>query len=322
MNLEFDFSNIHEKVKITKEYIDCRLNHAEIYSRYLGDVDFKKGVKSPFNADRTPSCKFFMRDNELLWKDFSSGKGGDVYKLLQVLERIEKDFGLLNGKNVNTQLVKKVYSLPDSKPAEIKVIPKEWDAENILYWRQYGIKLETLKIFNVKVVQECWIEDKLFYTYNKNNPAYRYTIDNGFKIYQPLTSNKKNKWRNSIPSTAVWGLEQLRYRNDTVFIVSSVKDIMACYEMGFESCCLNSETCEIPDKLINYLKSRYEHVVIFLDNDTTGLQFAKRCHKRTDCIYIYIPLTENAKDQSDLVLAEGLLVAREIIMNLLNEYVY
>jgi hypothetical protein len=70
MNLEFDFSNIHEKVKITKEYIDCRLNHAEIYSRYLGDVDFKKGVKSPFNADRTPSCKFFMRDNELLWKDF------------------------------------------------------------------------------------------------------------------------------------------------------------------------------------------------------------------------------------------------------------
>lgn len=332
MNFEFDFSNIDEPTKITKEFIESKLSHEEIYSRYLGISDFRKAINSPFGADKTPSFRFYSKDGKLNFKDFSSGKSGDCFSLLkelnpsesfpQILERIAKDFGLLKGKNIHSPIIKKVYQLPEEKPADIKVIPKGWDGENILYWKQYGIKLKTLNIFNVKPIQECWIENRLFYSYNKNNPAYRYTLQGGFKIYQPLASNKKNKWRNSIKSDAVWGLEQLRYTNDTVFIVSSVKDIMACYEMGFESVCYNSESCEISDKLIDYLKSKYEHVVIFLDNDPVGITFARKCHKRTDCIYIYIPLSEKAKDQSDLVKLEGLLVAKEIIINLLNEYVY
>jgi 5S rRNA maturation endonuclease (ribonuclease M5) len=330
--LEFDFSNINEDNRITKEFIESKLSHEEIYCRYLGDVDFRKGVKSPFNADRTPSCKFFVRDNKLFWKDFSSGKSGDVFKLLaelnptesfpQILERIAKDFGLMNGKNSYTNLVKKTYILPESKPADIKVVPRDWDEATLNYWKQYDIRLETLKLFNVKACQEVWIEDRPFYMYNKNNPAYRYTINKGFKIYQPLIVNKKNKWRNSIKSDAIWGLEQLSYDNDTVFIVSSMKDIMVMKELGFSSVCMNSESCEIPDNLINYLKTKYENVVIFLDSDPAGISFARKCHKRTDCIYLYIPLTEKFKDQSDLVKGTSMIYAKELIMELLNTYVY
>lgn len=48
----------------------------------------KKGAEwvglSPFQAEKTPS--FTVNDAKRLWKDFSSGKGGDVFKLFQELD--------------------------------------------------------------------------------------------------------------------------------------------------------------------------------------------------------------------------------------------
>ncbi len=331
--LQFDFDNIQEPFKVTKEFIQANIPSEEIYNRYLGQVDFRRGTRSPFSTDRTASFKFLVRDNTLLYKDFSTGKSGDAIKLVcelnptesfpQILERIAKDFGLLNGKNINTPIVKKIYQLPAEEPVIIKVVPRDWDHYSLPYWIDYKvITLPILKHFNIKPCNEVWIQDRQFYTFNKNNPAYRYTRDNGFKIYQPLNSHKKDKWRNNIPSSSVWGLEQLTFKTDTVFIVSSVKDVAVMFGLGMEAVCMNSETCEIPDWLINWLKTKYKHVVIFLDNDTTGIQFAKRCHKRTDCVYLYIPLTEKFKDQSDLVKGTSPTYTKEIIMDLLNEYVY
>jgi 5S rRNA maturation endonuclease (ribonuclease M5) len=273
-----------------------------------------------------------VRDGKLKFKDFSSGKSGDSFNLVkelnptesfpQILERIAKDFGLLNGKNVNTSIVKKEYILPPEEPSEIKVIPKDWETHEIAYWVRYGVTLPTLKIFNVRPCREVWINDFLHYIYNKNNPCFRYTLDGGFKIYIPLHSKKELKFRTNIRKEVIWGLEQLTYKTDTCFIVSSLKDIMCLYELGFEAVCMNSESCDIPDKLINYLKTKYEHVIIFLDADSTGLKFAKKVHKRIDIPYLYIPLDYKCKDQSDCFLKHGKIILKELILELLETYIY
>jgi hypothetical protein len=229
--MTFDFENIHEKFLVTKEFIESRLSAEEIYQRYLGVSDFRKAMHSPFGPDKTPSFRFHNKgaSGKLQFRDFSSGHKGDCFDLVallnptesfpQILERIAKDFGLLNGKNVNTQLVKKIYSLPDSKPAEIKVIPKEFEEHELNYWKQFNIDLKILQLYNVKAVKECWVNDSIFYTFKKSDPCFRYTRENGFKIYRPL-ADKKFKWRTNLGISCIWGLEQLSYKKELKFLIN------------------------------------------------------------------------------------------------------
>lgn len=336
MELKFEFDSLYDSNSLTKEFVELYVTDEAIYNRYLQVTDFKKPIRSPFATDNTPSFSFFCRDGKLLWKDFSSGKGGDKYTLInhlnggnlsfkEVLRIIAIDFGLIKfvGK-VNTSLIKKSPSIALNTPlAEINVIPKELELQELTYWMKFNIDKKILNQFNVKSVSECWINDKIFYKYNPKikELCFRYTLNGGFKIYRPQ-AEKKNKWRNNIEASCVWGLEQLTYRNDTVFIVSSLKDTMCMTSLGFEAVNLNSESCVIPLKLIEYLKTRYDYVIIFLDADSAGLQASRKEHKRLNIPYLFLPLTLKIKDQSDCVRELGSMVTREIIIDLLDTFIY
>jgi DNA primase len=84
--------------------IRARLPVSDVARRHVPGLKKQGGEfigLSPFNAEKTPS--FTVNDRKKLWKDFSSGKGGDVFKLEceltgcsfpQAVERLAGDAGV------------------------------------------------------------------------------------------------------------------------------------------------------------------------------------------------------------------------------------
>jgi hypothetical protein len=58
----------------------------DIYAKYIGS-NFKIGraFSSPLREDKSPSfCIYTHRaDNKLMWKDYSTNEGGDIFKFVQ-----------------------------------------------------------------------------------------------------------------------------------------------------------------------------------------------------------------------------------------------
>lgn len=74
-----------------KEQVRARASIMDIFSRYTDTSKARKDhgtlmVPSPFNQEKTPSCSVDL--DKQLWHDFSSGQGGDIFKLVMLKENI------------------------------------------------------------------------------------------------------------------------------------------------------------------------------------------------------------------------------------------
>src|SRR5688572_857332 len=82
-----------EREKLSKDAILSKIDDYNIIRFYLGqDFDFKKKFSSPFResgVDTKPNLCFFPGENgKILFKDFANGKGGDCFKFVQELFKI------------------------------------------------------------------------------------------------------------------------------------------------------------------------------------------------------------------------------------------
>ena len=72
-----------------KEEIRARLNLEDLVSEY---VDLKRTGRSlkglsPWTNERTPS--FVVSPDKQIWHDFSSGKGGDIFSFIMLVEGMD-----------------------------------------------------------------------------------------------------------------------------------------------------------------------------------------------------------------------------------------
>jgi DNA primase len=90
-----------------------------------------------------------------------------------------------------------------------------------------------------------------------------------------------------------------------------MKDVMVLRELGYNAIAFNSEG--IPTKgengkfvaeTIEHLKSRFEHVILFLDNDAPGKEYTKKISTKYNLKSILIPDNE-PKDISDYIAKYG-----------------
>lgn len=317
---------VKKEGKLSKELILSKVDDYNIIKHYLGqDFDYKHKYPSPLREngiDNTPNLCFFIGDNdEILFKDFASNKGGDCFKFVsyifglnfyQVLEKIDKDFGLgLQDENPVFKI--QVTKRPDSihKQAKlIQIIPKDFTFEELSWWKQYHIIREELDRKLIYSIDKLYMNKKLVPNYDKEL-RFAYQFDNYLKIYSP--NNKRYKWISSCPNDYISGFDDIKYKvfsgkqSDKLIITKSVKDEIIMSKFFPDVCSTQNESnSSINQENMEWILKGYERKNIFIayDNDEAGVEASTYYTKNYGFSYVNVPKIfrrEGIKDWSDLV---------------------
>ena len=85
-----------------------------------------------------------------------------------------------------------------------------------------------------------------------------------------------------------------------VVITKSLKDVMTLYSFGLPAIAPISENCFVTEAQYNKLKSKFQKVILFYDNDMPGMKaMAKIRRNFPEVIPVMIPKCMKAKDISD-----------------------
>lgn len=303
-----------EKAKlsdITLDWILSRVTEYDIYAHYLGQ--FKVGMiyNSPFRKDKNPSFGIFYskRTKQLLFKDHGTGDCGNVIKFVSLYT------GITNYNDILLDIVDKLKITSDTKLVSSKqyiastetvigVVRQDFTAEDINYWSQFNICINTLKKFNVNSIKYYLCNGIVKGIYKKENPMYAYKVYNNFKIYRPL-ADKYTKWRNNLGQYDIQGFKQLPKTDNLLIITKSLKDVMCLYEMGISAISPASESTFIPDDVLDNLKKRFKHILICFDRDTAGIKYLRKISLKTGLKPLLVHKKWNAKDISDAIKLNG-----------------
>lgn len=287
---------------------------------------------SELRKDTTPSVSIVLWNNRLLYKDFGYPDhtfncfSYVMYKytidFVECLKMISRDFNL--GLDVSTGTSKARtynydYTTIPKKKSIIKIRKRDWEYKDIKYWENYGITKELLVSFAVYPITHFWINDARF---RSDSLSYAYRFDTGYKIYQPYSTD--SKWFSNVSKKTVQGYNQLPESGDTLFITSSLKDVMCLTAMGFHAIALQSEMLFPEKELIDELKSRFLTILVLYDNDygkdvNPGQLMGNRISSGYGIRNVCIPERYDSKDVSDLVSNHGLGYGKQFIRDTLNE---
>lgn len=303
-----------EKAKlsdITLDWILSRVTEYDIYAHYLGQ--FKVGMiyNSPFRKDKNPSFGIFYskRTKQLLFKDHGTGDCGNVIKFVSLYT------GITNYNDILLDIVDKLKITSDTKLVSSKqyiastetvigVVRQDFTTEDINYWSQFNICINTLKKFNVNSIKYYLCNGIVKGIYKKENPMYAYKVYNNFKIYRPL-ADKYTKWRNNLGQYDIQGFKQLPKTGNLLIITKSLKDVMCLYEMGISAISPASESTFIPDDVLDNLKKRFKHILICFDRDTAGIKYLRRISLKTGLKPLLVHKKWKSKDISDAIKLNG-----------------
>lgn len=269
---------------------DYKISISDQYSEwvsYLGkDVGIGKAFRSPLRNDKKPSCSLFISaDNDVLMRDFGTGK---TYNIETFLKTIGKDNVTKTEVKINTIELKQIEKHKKIKTI-IQIKGKEWDKEELDYWKQYHISLETLKLYKVKPISHYWITNR----HNKHHVrcqtiTFSYEFGNGNrKIYAPESAF--GKWSSNLNYNFVFGQSQLDKTGKLLIITKSLKDIMVYKEVfGINSIAFQSESYMPSEEQISSLKERFNKIIINYDNDATGIAYAEKISKvyNFECLFM------------------------------------
>lgn len=315
----FDFSKLHVRPKhIDKVDLLARINHYEAFSFYFkSDVRMGKKYRNILRDDHDASCYFKMRENGVIFYDPAMGKCWDIINFVKDFYKIEykdaiyrlakdhTDGHFLDYAGVESHY-DRPYAVTKTNYANIQFIPREFTDADIAYWSQYLITKEKLEGDNVFSV------DKL-YTFGKQRLkhesdlcfAYYYKKTDSCKIYQPYAP-REEKWRSNTPFTVLDGMEDLKYKTETLIVAKSKKDKLVLLDNVWPDVVAsqgeNIRALSPEDEA--YLFSRYQRIVIFFDPDATGLKEAAKFQGRPGykcCTIDESFMREKVKDPSDYV---------------------
>jgi hypothetical protein len=320
------------KEKLTKDTILSKIDDYNIISYYLGEeLDFKRKFHSPFRekgADNKPNLCFFPGDEgKILFKDFANGLGGDCFKFVQsifkinydeALKKIDNDFGLGIQANQDPKFKIHIAKKPDSIHKQtklIQIIPRDFTPEELAYWADYEISKQELEAHNVFSIEKLYINKQLFPNFNREL-RFAYLFDSYLKIYSPLS--QEFKWMSSCPNDFMSGFDAIKFKiykgeQDSRLIISkSVKDEIVLSKFFKDVCSTQNESsASINEENMRWILKGYkpENVYIAYDNDEAGVKASTYYTKNYGFNYVNVPKVfrrEGVKDWSDLVKHKGL----------------
>jgi len=293
--------------EVSKEAINERLSHYQIFKYYVPELDYGKVIVSPLRKEKNPSFGILMgKRGNTIYNDLASNDSGDVFDFVgklfnlnfnEVLNKINIDFNLnlvsTLKSNKPLPVTKGVIVKNETPPNKhvITVWPRRWNEDDKKYWNQFGLSLDevyesyTYPIVAFRIDQGTTVAaDRIAYSLDF------YDDGDGImmrKIYQPY--NKERKWRTNLTSLVVDGIKELPKEGDLLIITKSRKDRLVLKHYGYNAISTNSESTFIPDKVFEKLKSRFSDIFIFFDSDKAGKKNAQIFSEKYNLSKIEIP---------------------------------
>lgn len=329
MNIDFSI-----KPKITKELILSRFSEEQLMEYYL-HVPVKKGLfRSPLRKDRRPTCSFYRNgSNTLIFKDFATGQHLNIFGVVQemfhcdyfeALRIIANDMGIVRDKSLQKnsgEINEHPVKMQDKEMSKIQVEVQDFTDLELKWWGKYGITLETLKRFNVYSCKHVFLNGQLVAKSQQHCPIFGYYGKKyrGIELWRCYFPKRTSfRFITNWPSKKIQGYDQLPKSGKLLVITKSMKDCLCLYSCGITACAPNSENLFISDAMLEELKSRFENIVVFYDNDRPGLyNMAKIRREHPELVFVYIPKEYGSKDISDFYKDYG----RKETLNLIKKFV-
>lgn len=314
-----DLTQISRRIK-EKELLE-RFSQESIIEYYFGQpIKMGKSYKSIFREDRSPTCHFFYnKRGYLVLHDFATRSSYNLYDFAihvrgkkmfakDIYEEMTSNATTYEHKDYSHLTKYKVKEENGVTPITCTYMPmSKFDLD---FFAQFNISEKILKTFKVEKVDKAWINHNLKYIYLERDPCYRYLEGDRFKLYRPLQS-KKNKFRNNYNSSVVEGIGIIPREGKTLIITKALKDVMTFYSLGINAVALRSESTPIDYDTMIELKKRFNRVIIWLDNDDTGLKFSEEQSKAYHIERI-VHNKDLGKDPSDIVKFNGIEKLKEL----------
>ena len=256
-----------------------------------------------------------------MFKDFATSQCLDAFSVVQklfgcsyfeALRIIANDFGIIRNKDLQKnpgKINKNPIKIEDKEASKIQVEIQDFSELELKWWAKYGITKSILQKFDVYSCKHVFLNDQLFAKSQQHCPIFGYYGKkyHGMELWRCYFP-KRTLFRfiTNWPSKKIQGYDQLPKKGKLLVITKSMKDVMCLYSCGIIACAPNSENLFIPDTMLEELKSRFESIVVFYDNDRPGLyNMAKIRRAHPELIYISIPKEFGSKDISDFYKDHG-----------------
>lgn len=332
---------------ISKTEIFEKYSEVQVVSTVFNLTSIPCRISSPFRVDNNPSFSIYLNDQKhVCFKDFGDKdcRGGLLDLLCKywkctfnqvfdkILEVMQKQEG--TDVEIKSKQVKVLTRKETSELTKIQVAVRPWRDYDYEYWNSYGIEKQWLHYMNVKPISHKIITKKDKETGKSKKyifPADRYAYvfwekkdgSLSLKIYMPYNT-KGFKWCSRMDKS-VWSLwTKIPEKGDNLIISSSVKDCMniSC-NFHIPAICMQGEGYEPKPQIIEELKSRYQNIIVFYDNDYTnednpGRTDSIKLAEKYGLKRIEIPAEYEAKDPSDLFKKYGKEKYMEIMSSILE----
>ncbi len=320
--------------ELTTKNVLVRVDSLDIFKRYC--TSFKELDKKFRDRpdDNKPSSVISFWNGDYLFKDF--GKTGSYRAIpyvaysqgisyIEALKLINKDFQLGLGRDIDLEdppKVKPKLQTNSNKPkyltgselvTEIRVKRRAVVESDLKFWEGFGWTSRLLEAARIYPISHFWLTNprkELFnYKIKIDENKLAYTFDYYFhkgvfrrKLYFP---GEEIRFLSNADYTVVQGYPTLPKTGNLLFITSSLKDCGPFWRLGYPAIAPNTENELFYDTFIEKLKSRFARIIIWFDNDETGINFGKQFAEKYDLLYTYNP-KNSAKDPSDFVYKYGL----------------
>jgi hypothetical protein len=342
MNLSFNNANIHP---ITSEFILSKISEFDIFKRYC--TNFKEidvSFFSDLRTTNTPNCRIFITfNNELKYRDFKLGETLNCWQYVmqkfncnyfEALNIVSNDFNLKSGIiyveprviAANDEFKLKIANNTPREKSIINIVSQPWNSVDFEYWNSYKIPLSLLDEYNVYSAKTVFLikgTKRVIFDYKKVNPCYAYRFDSdtgySYKIYWPLSKDKKFKWLFSGGSASdIEGYSQLPLHGDILILTKSLKDCM-CYNLiGYPAISLQGEANKLEQSLVDKLLKRFDRIIVNYDEDEEGIRGSIRLKNQFEFDYFFI---DEYKDLSEYIKNKSIEEAKIMINDKINELV-
>lgn len=294
---------------------------------YLSTTVGNKLIKSPFRKDDKPTCGFYYgkKTGRLYLHDFGNEEHYDAIAIIMKKFNIDYTSAINKVLEDYSKIAMLDASRKEGSPKELSWIP----TDNVHpYFERFKIPPDYLPYFGVYAAKAVYADEVLWGRATNINPIFVYTQPSGrIRTYRPLSKKKEDKWYGNISAYDVYGLYQLPPTGQTLFVTSSLKDVMVLRVLGFNAIAFSgegygtgkegSESRRVVTRVLEKLSPRFKHIIFFMDNDTAGLQYNEKLSNIYRLPNIAIP-TGYPKDISDCIYRYKTNKTRKIMKKLLS----
>lgn len=323
-----------EHFEITPEQLLQKITQEQIIEFVLEEpFNFSLRYKSPFRPDNNPGCRFEQRaDGKILFVDFAEKSlTGRTHRtcfsmvmdkhgvtLTGAIKMLCEHFGISKKITDYAEIKEVDYHKRISTPSDTVITydKRLLTKSDIIYWSESIIKPEHLLQDNVYPIRRFNIIKTSGVIKRINVYGLAYAIDfiDRVKIYQPFRTT--HKWITNCHENNIGNIDNLPYNDDKLIIQKSYKDHRVIRNLikGSNVIWFQNEGCVPSLEILTNLTERFKEIVIFYDNDYSGIMAAMKLVDvfnsiRPDCCsMVHLPVIKDKpeyKDPSYWVKKEG-----------------